>query len=362
MKSTQGIEAHFDPLLLSGIDSLYMSYYINLPQIDWEELHFQKERLKADRQSNYAPVQIGGRTFALLPAGTRQYTFQLQHADYRILLSENNIPNIQVQYASKGLWLRGLDAVTAEVESWIKSLEGYPLRPASITRIDFAYDFHVPEVDFSIDHFVSRASKDSVWRNRGSVETFSFGKGDIVVRVYDKVAEIEQQSQKYWLYDLWGKRENVWRVEFQVRTERLKKAGIITLQDLKEFGADLLRELSTSHTSLRVPNTDSNRSRWPLHPIWQSLTEHIDAQPQTGLIAAYRPENGIDYKIYKQMQSVYGTFKGLAVTFALAEGRSEPFSLEETMDKAFVSMDAFHQPHLWDQDIAKRMAAKGFGL
>ena len=63
------------------------------------------------------------------------------------------------------------------------------------------------------------------------------------MRIYDKVAEIMQQSEKHWFYDLWGQNKDVWRVEFQVRRPHLKKVGVDGLADLHSFKGDILREL-----------------------------------------------------------------------------------------------------------------------
>lgn len=73
-------------------------------------------------------------------------------------------------------------------------------------------------------------------------ETLKLGTSDVVVRVYDKTAEIAQQSEKIWLFDLWGRKENVWRVEFPVCGPRLKKAGIRILQNLRDYRSSLLRD------------------------------------------------------------------------------------------------------------------------
>jgi hypothetical protein len=36
-----------------------------------------------------------------------------------------------------------------------------------------------------------------------------------------------------------------------------------------------LRYLVTEHSTLREKTDDSNRSRWPLHPLWIDLQEQI---------------------------------------------------------------------------------------
>jgi hypothetical protein len=54
----------------------------------------------------------------------------------------------------------------------------------------------VPTLDFDEDSFVSLLEKDAKHREHGRPQTFTLGRGDVVLRVYDKVAEVRQQSDK----------------------------------------------------------------------------------------------------------------------------------------------------------------------
>ncbi len=130
--------------------------------------------------------------------------------------------------------------------------------------------FDLPVVDFDEDHFLSKASKDSKHRGNGKPETFSFGRGDIMLRIYDKVKEIKQQSQKVWFYDLWQQKDDVWRIEIEARREFLKTHGIYTPENLFAHQGTVAHWILANHTSLRRPTGDSNRSRWPRHPLWQA--------------------------------------------------------------------------------------------
>ena len=142
--------------------------------------------------------------------------------------------------------------------------------------MDFTFDYHLPALDFTEDHFVSLSAKDSRYREDGKLQTLAFGKGDVVLRFYDKIAEIEQQSEKVWLFDLWGRNTDVWRIEWQIRKNVLRRFGIRTFADLDDGQGDLLRYLAHEHDTVRVPASDSNRSRWPLHPLWVDLQAQIE--------------------------------------------------------------------------------------
>ena len=70
--------------------------------------------------------------------------------------------------------------------------------------MDFTFDYLLPSVDFDEDSVVSLSGKDAQYRENGRLQTLTFGKSDVVLRIYDKVAEIEQQSDKVWLFQLCG--------------------------------------------------------------------------------------------------------------------------------------------------------------
>ena len=87
-------------------------------------------------------------------------------------------------------------------------------------------------VDFD-DSFVTTSERDSQHRKNGKLQTFTFGRGEVVLRVYNKSDEVEEASAKYWLRLFWqGETENIWRVEWQIRKENLKRFSLRTFEDL----------------------------------------------------------------------------------------------------------------------------------
>lgn len=346
-------------LLLSGLDSLYVSFYTDPvgSALDFEELAYQQALRQDDRGLELEPIRLGSRELLLRPFGGHPYKYVLTNEDWEIRLTERMQPNIYVRFSSKGLWLKGVNLLTDELRDWINSLGLVYTRPESVSRVDWAFDYLIPNTDFDADHFVSRADKDSTWRNDGKVETITFGKGDTVVRIYDKVAEIQQQSDKSWFFQLWGEERQAWRIEVQTRKERLKKGGIKTLQDLDDFGADLLREILSKHTTHRVPNGDQNRSRWPLSPLWKDLLWKIDQQPQTGLVASYDPEAELDFRLRKLAQSLYGYLKQAGALVGLKTNRGADLSLEDLIRMLPDTLKDYHYPSDWSLELKRRQAA-----
>ncbi len=358
--SASTVEASTSPLAV-GVDSLYLGYFSDGLGIDWEGLRYAKERLVASPGLAHSEIEFGGETFALHRSGKGRYTFRLSNKIFRLGLSERMHPRCHVEITSEGLWGCGMDGAVARFLSLFDTLGSKPLRHETISRVDAAFDFHVEARDFCREDVVSQAVKDAAWRENQTDQSFQFGKGDVVCRFYDKTAEIEQESGKDWMYGIWGRRENVWRVEFQVRGERLKQAGISTVDQLNAYLPSLIKHLARHYTSLRVPTGDSNRSRWPLHPLWRALIDSADQltnqpeHPPPPLVV------GTEYQLQRQLRSLYGQLKGLATTLGLIDPKNPP-SLEELLNRLPHLLDLMHAPELWRADVIEKMRERELGL
>lgn len=344
--------------LTCGIDSLYAGYSVDLAssRIDFEDLDFQKALLKDDPKRRCRTIDIGGLPLGILASGSYPYRWILSDRRFQIKLAKRMQPGCSVHFSSEALWHDGIDNLDKVIRNWFTDCDITTLAPEILSRIDYAFDYQIPSQDFAINDFVSRAQKDSAWRNRSALQTLTFGKGDIVIRIYDKSAEIREQSKKTWFYDLWGVRDHVWRIEFQVRREALKRHGLNTVSDCQTLIGDVLRELATHHTSLRRPTGDGNRSRWPLHPLWQDLLSRIDNLPKIGLCRSYAPQNAIELRKRLLAQSIAGNLKGYAALTALSNSRERPPDFFETLDDlASFGEQEIVQPD-WDQDVQQRIS------
>ncbi len=250
-----------------------------------------------------------------------------------------------------------LDALWGRFTDWCSSLNLIATKPEIVSRAIWAFDYHLPCIDFEPDHFVSRAKRSPDRSECSRSQSIAFGKGDTVIRFYDKTAEISQQSGKAHLYALWGRDKDVWRIEFQVRNSRLSRGGIKTIESLRDRQNDLLRKLAQTHTTLRHPVNDINKSRWPLHPLWKQLQRHIDQLPQTGLIADIDPKPVVNWRLRQQSKSVYGMLKDLAVLMTVQGRLPKDPKLSEVIAQLEKTLKPHHNANLWDADIEMRLKA-----
>ena len=347
-------------LLLHGFDTLQCAYYLHGTGdsgIDFLELGARKEGLRNRKSKDPEMVELGDELFHLHPYGTASgYPFLLTNGDFKIECGEFNNPSFFVTFKSQALWRVPAYDLHDKFMAWAYSIGLTPVRTESLSRIDYSFDYHLSEIDFDEDCFVSRSSKDSQYRENGKVQTFTLGRGDIVLRVYDKVAEISQQSDKVWFYQLWGQDQDVWRIEWQVRKPVLRQFGIVTFKDLRQCQGDLLRHLVEEHTTLRIPDEDPNRSRWPLHPLWINLQGKIGEMDKIGVCRMDGRESVLEERKIRIGIIVNGYLKRLAAIVCVQD-HQEMISNEEAFYHLRYYMDKAHDNLNWAIDVRKRVDA-----
>ena len=195
--------------LLWGLDTVECAYYVdvaNAAKFDFDALMRAREAARYEGDGEPRAIILGDTEFFLWPYGTRSgYSIILTNRLMRIECSAGMSPSFFVKFTSEGLWSVGLRELDSRLGNWMRSLGLVEFQAPRLSRVDFSFDYRIPSVDFDEDSFVSRSQKDSVHRKNGEPQTFTFGKGDVVLRVYDKVAEIHEASKKTWFFDLWGR-------------------------------------------------------------------------------------------------------------------------------------------------------------
>lgn len=148
----------------------------------------------------------------------------------------------------------------------------------------------------------------------------------------------------------------MWRIEWQVRKPILRQFGVVTFPDLKNCLGDLLRYLSEDHTTLRIPNGDENRSRWPLHPLWIDLQEKIAQLNQLGVCRVLGRESVLEERQMRMAISVYGYLKRVAAIHCV-QRRKQMISEREALDDLTERIWKVHDPLNWKIDVTKRIDA-----
>lgn len=343
--------------LLTGHDTIECAYYLahrHTSTLDYDRLAVEKEALRSAKVRKPKAMQLGNEEFLLMPNGTKSgYPFLIENDSFSVQFGEFNKPNFYVTFRSRALWQYGAAVLHQRFIAWAASLGMEAYQPERLSRIDFTFDYQVPAIDFDEDSFVSQATKDNQHRKNRKVQTFRFGEGTLVLRIYNKVDEIAESSAKTWFFDLWGCRENVWRIEWQVRKEWLRRFGIRTFDDLLERQGDLLRILVHDHTTLRIPTDDSNRSRWPLHPLWQDLQTRVAQMDGTGIIRELDPAALLDERLTRIVISIYGYLKRIAAIKGI-KLKTPEISFNESLALLDQKLARVHDDLTWESDVRRR--------
>lgn len=177
--------------------------------------------------------------------------------------------------------------VTGLFENEGQTLPLVPSDNSIVGRFDYCFDFIMDE-EFEPDprHFIihsrskARAEigeKPSCEVQGGYFQSVTLGKmPNRQMIIYDKTAEIIDHSKPYW-WDIWGINKDtfkgrIWRVESRAGKKELDSWGIKSFRVFDMVLGDLILH-NFSRTRYAVYCTDTNRSRWPTHPLWEACQE-----------------------------------------------------------------------------------------
>ncbi len=208
------------------------------------------------------------------------------------------------------------------------------------------------------DHWITRAHTFSAHCKHKKLTGVSIGSGDLMLRIYDKVEELQNSKHKVDTFlDVWGLPDldeaQVVRVEFQLRRSILKEfkiAGkahpINTLEDLNNCLSSIWSYLINEWARLSdkpVDRDHNHQQRAKIHDFWQLLN---DADFKGSEIAIRSTVNPIC-----DLPSLRLQMAGIGMTIAAALGRASDdiesiiaFSqgaLEATIRKLFTNRKDF---------------------
>lgn len=280
--------------LIAGIDTLEIGYCIREYLIDqkvWDRLMNAKESAQATLYDRGTGIEFQGYDFMVLRAGSGRYKLILSNDDLDIRIfidaqSGKHFPELKVRFKSQLLWRNGWQDAVTKVDVWIRTWA--VVTEVKVSRIDLTVDLlgKLPILSPELREVVTRAHKK---REFGVYERYSegrnpngyrFGANELICRIYDKTAEIKRSGKKWFEY-LWTK--NGWvegcdvvRVEFQCRRKVIRQLKIETIDDLISNVPDLWKYLTTEWFTIRIIQSDSHRTRWPILEFWYSVQRSLE--------------------------------------------------------------------------------------
>lgn len=313
-----------------------------------------------ERGGQAVKLQVGSETVQVSPHGaTGGFRYVFGNDDFLILVgSPNKDWSVTVRYLAAGLWEHGYDDLQKRIDAMLGGVShlrsGDWLR---VTRADWAMDWYSPALTAEMtsalaDQVVShqetkqkghgkasaQADPDyesfTFYARRGRLETLTIGsKGSLQVEVYNKALEITEVSGKTWMYEAWGypapdHLPHIWRLEVRMAKEWLKPRNIRDPQQLEKHLPALIGDALYNRRLTAARGTDTNRWRWPLHPLWALAIDQAGATEFLPL--GRRVTERADVL---ERQAIYGAAGNLRVAAHLDGGRVDRETVQRLSDK-----------------------------
>lgn len=231
----------------SCLDTLKISFWV-----DWldspilEQLEETKQAAQAT-EFDSQPINLLGYTFNCSRAGTKLFKYLLVRGDVKLLFSprkpEAIAPNTRLEIGSMSCWAPGYQQTYDEFVKFIEVLGGI-CKKERVSEVHLCADFiGVSIVSLPVrteDNWITLADAFDYKSRKRKFSGITWGVGNLMLRVYDKVLELQNNANKKELFmDVWGldtlDGQQVTRVEFQIRRPILScfLPKIDTFDDLK---------------------------------------------------------------------------------------------------------------------------------
>ena len=296
-----------------GIDFLKVNYqvkwddYTFLDTIDWI-----KKKIQETDDTEMEAFVSKGLHWNVQRTGTAKFSYRLKAGDVSILFSRReprgSMPNLRLEIGSLSAQTCLLQVVN-DVRHWLESHQAN-FQNEQVAEVHLAADFIGLDLrTLSIEdqeRWIQRSHSFSPYYLHRKLTGISLGKGDFMLRIYDKVTELKRSENKQEVFrDLWKVETYdcyaVTRVEYQLRRPVLKEFhhleycnGIDTVKQLL-FGIRALWNYATHDwarfMSSMVDRDNNHQSRAVYSDFWNIVRSVV----WTG-IAELRRESPIKHK------------------------------------------------------------------
>ncbi len=321
-------------VLLADPDTLYFSCDAAISDQMRVRLDAEKAmaQIKASTErSVHCPEWLGAR---VCPQGARGgYTFLIETEDFSVKLLGDRIqhrPGVYIELRSHALHTHvgGPQGACEMALAWVRehlfvdqaetlTRGAISFATAKLSRADIHIDWqggYTPKLSGASEElrcFIRPGKTKWAFHGQGQHPTgYTFGKGNIQARLYNKTREAAEKANDAYAAlltarngDAFDPQQEVWRLEFQLRREGAKgfklyappeadddEAEIeaeLAAEDLQHIGTlprffarmhELFLYLTQHWLRLVEDNGSANRSRWPMHPTWVQLREYFGSR------------------------------------------------------------------------------------
>jgi hypothetical protein len=235
-------------------------------------------KVKAREGGQAQNFSMNARKGLVQASGWGSYRYWLRCGGFDVFVGRGqSMPAVYARIASEFIHEVGPLNALADLKSFVGAL----LDRADETicsRVDIYADFQgwVPGSE-DYDHFITRSRRNTshiaIHHDGRRFTGFTFGRDEMVARLYDKSLEIAH-SGKRWMHEVWGAGRDVsapvWRLEFQLRRAILAECSLTSPEDVLAARPNLWA-YAMQWLSLREPTPGTTRTRWPVATVWSDL-------------------------------------------------------------------------------------------
>ncbi len=279
-----------------GIDSLYVSFAGELHLDQEANLEKFKKLAQADLLAEQAlsQIKLNDHLFEVKDKGTGMFPFTIEDNCFRINLSRRrakSMPMAYIKISSEYLTHKPVLEIIADLSLVLSELGVIEFQP-KVSRIDLFVDFASTEnmESWHREAWVTRSEKINQYAVKGEFSGWSIGMGSgMAARLYNKLLEIATSNKGYlvplWNEAGWDGKTPIWRLEFEIKRDILSQFDVQALNTTLANLNGLWSYAATEWLKLTIPSEgDSNRSRWPIHPLWAYLSS-VDFETSGGALS-----------------------------------------------------------------------------
>lgn len=382
--------------LLSGDDIKGYNFLLDNLLSTKMQAQSQKNENKSFSQYQHS---FGGAFFQIMPSTVRGFSVSIKNADVTIHLKKmvtiiDPNPFSKVEFRASFLQRNGYIKAVQKVNKFLRDfiVSHYTIKISEIHLQCDVQGYNFTILDFHRTKSRTRNNRyyddevgcESFYYSGRSFQGFMKGGGDYLMRVYNKTKEIKKFPNKSFIEGLWAtnkdydKTKEVFRIEFQIRREKLKNMVIdgqvldgfeIILNNLNNlWGRCLddfsLRDLSDQDTTeimlgfktlkngdQKILTFDAVRQRFlrsEVHPLWKVI-ETFNGHFKTDTIETFVKPFTTDF-IY-----VHNAFKAFLSTSLSHYGNLRPRTIEDAMNKIKEYTETKHDSTVLEDVYSKRL-------
>ena len=201
-----------------------------------------------------------------------------------------NFSPLQIRISSEYLWAYGLSNSWSIIYNWIVETFGNVILE-KICRLDLC--LHVSDIDLITDYDISYKGdfkKREIFYTGKKISAITFGRRtgkNIYCRIYNKSLEVQEKKQKTWFYEIWKNNnldiKNVWNIEFEIKSEFLRRFNINTINETLEHLQDLW-VFCTNEWLQKIDRTNKRVERCNINSDWLEIQKAYSNFSTKGII------------------------------------------------------------------------------